>query len=106
MRRALFIHGEKAWNAAQPFISEFCTVQPYYRSYKGECSFEEVRRLHDDAQSLQVDVIIGVGGGKVLDLAKAVGNETNIDVILIQTIKLPYSLKTLGLSPNDEKPRP
>ncbi|MBM7704724.1 iron-containing alcohol dehydrogenase family protein [Metabacillus iocasae] len=86
IKKALFIHGQKSLEAAQPFLPHFHKVQTFYRRYQGECSLEEIKRLYHEARLLQVDVIIGVGGGKILDLAKAVGHEAQLEVVLIPTL--------------------
>lgn len=43
--------------------------------FNGEASKNEVNRIADQERSGNVDIVIGVGGGKTLDTAKAV-NET------------------------------
>jgi len=38
-------------------------------NYGGWCSFEAAEELAEKAQRLRVDEIVGVGGGKIMDLA-------------------------------------
>lgn len=40
--------------------------------FNGEASKNEVNRIADQERSSNVDIVIGVGGGKTLDTAKAV----------------------------------
>lgn len=40
--------------------------------FNGECSMNEINRLVDVVKEKQCDVVIGVGGGKIFDTAKAV----------------------------------
>lgn len=53
--------------------------------FNGECSRTEIKRQCDIASSLSAEVVIGVGGGKTLDAAKAVARESNLPVIICPT---------------------
>lgn len=55
-----------------------------YIYYGGECSWSNIDRVKKAA--IKYQVIIAVGGGKVLDTAKAAGEMLAIDVITIPTI--------------------
>ncbi|GAA0485820.1 iron-containing alcohol dehydrogenase family protein [Salinibacillus aidingensis] len=78
------IHGEKSWEAAKDYISLDNAV--VHVPYKGDCTHEEVARVADKLRNNEADAVIGVGGGKVLDLAKAAGDELDLPVILIPTL--------------------
>lgn len=83
-RQPMVIHGEKSWHNASHFFPAL--PSSIFEKYNGECSLQEIQRVAKIAQNQNRDVIIGVGGGKVLDLAKAAGNECNLSVILIPTL--------------------
>lgn len=51
-----------------------------------ECTSEEVERLAGLCKSEACDVVIGLGGGKALDTAKAVANDGLLPVITVPTI--------------------
>lgn len=53
--------------------------------FDGECCMKGIDRLAEEAKKLQCDVIVGIGGGKVLDTAKAVAHFTNLPVIIAPT---------------------
>lgn len=55
-------------------------------SFQGECSDEEVERLAGLVKEAGADVVIGIGGGKALDTAKATAHATDLPVIIVPTI--------------------
>lgn len=52
----------------------------------GECSEGEIERVAGIARQGDCDVIVGVGGGKVLDTAKAVAHGLDCPVVIVPTI--------------------
>ncbi|MCA0971392.1 iron-containing alcohol dehydrogenase family protein [Halobacillus litoralis] len=81
--KAGIIHGEKSMEAAAPYMPEL-NLETTYAIYGGDCTEGEVNRLSESL--VQNDVIIGIGGGKVLDLGKACANQLDVPVILIPTL--------------------
>lgn len=57
-----------------------------FESFRGECSKQEVSRLQTIVQENDIDVIVGVGGGKTLDTAKAVAYYSKLPVVIVPTI--------------------
>lgn len=57
-----------------------------YALFGGECTKGEISRLLDEAQAQGCDVIVGVGGGKILDTAKAVAYYAKLPVAIVPTI--------------------
>ncbi|MDC3415963.1 iron-containing alcohol dehydrogenase family protein [Aquibacillus salsiterrae] len=83
--KGMLIHGDLSWEAALPFFPRLETPLTKVR-YNRECTFQEVERISQIAHDQATDFILGVGGGKVMDIAKACGNETGLPVILIPTL--------------------
>ncbi len=54
-------------------------------AFSGECCMAEIERLTALAKQENADVIVGVGGGKVLDTAKAVAHFANLPVVIAPT---------------------
>ena len=82
--RALIVTGIKSWAAIDAFWPAMVDVQTERYTYGGECSFSEIERV--TTMMGDYDAIIGVGGGKVIDLAKAVANNVHKQVIVVPTL--------------------
>ena len=54
--------------------------------FGGECSQNEINRLQDVANSAKCSAILGIGGGKTLDTAKALAHFMNLPVAIVPTI--------------------
>lgn len=54
--------------------------------FRGECCESELARVHAVVVQQDVDVLIGMGGGKTIDAAKIVADRANIPVIVVPTI--------------------
>ena len=57
-----------------------------YEVFQGECCMTEINRIKEAAGSIGSDVIVGIGGGKILDTAKAVAYYMNKPVMIVPTI--------------------
>lgn len=53
--------------------------------FNGECSMIEINRLFDEYKDKKFDAIIGVGGGKTLDTAKALAAKYNLPKVCVPT---------------------
>lgn len=73
-------------NYKNEIISGFSSVKFEIEEFKGECSKNEINRLNEKVKSSNLDVVIGVGGGKALDTAKAVAYKLGLHVIIVPTI--------------------
>lgn len=68
----------------ESFKAVDCEVEFDY--FNGECSKNEINRLSDIVKGKGCDLVIGVGGGKIFDTAKAVAYYNNTPVVICPTI--------------------
>ncbi len=54
--------------------------------FGGECSEEELERIADLIRRQKADVMVGMGGGKVIDTAKIAADRAGIPVIVVPTV--------------------
>ena len=55
-------------------------------TFQGECSQNEIARLLDILKNENCHGVVGIGGGKTLDTAKAVAHYAKVPVIIVPTI--------------------
>lgn len=86
---ALIVSGNSARTQLQDtwkktFAEEGCGLGIH--SFGGECSLAEISRIRQAAETFAAKVIIGAGGGKVLDAARATAAELCIPFVSCPTI--------------------
>ncbi|MGB3683137.1 MAG: glycerol dehydrogenase [Rubrobacteraceae bacterium] len=54
--------------------------------FGGECSPEEIERVSDAASKSGADAVVGIGGGKTMDTAKAVAHPAGLPLVIAPTI--------------------
>ncbi len=94
--RELERYGEKGFVICDPFVTEnlLPDFDPYMRDgiqvsiekFGGECSDEEIQRLLELVKITDSDFIVGLGGGKTIDTAKAVAYEASLPVAILPTL--------------------
>ena len=89
--------GQKALAIADDFVTNLVGEQVtesfaqakgqlVLENFNGECSRPEIDRLIELATANESEVIIGIGGGKTLDTAKAIAFYRNVPVVVVPTI--------------------
>lgn len=57
-----------------------------YEVFNGECSKNEINRIMEACKAAGCEVIVGIGGGKILDTAKAAAYYLQLPVVIVPTI--------------------
>ncbi|MCQ4637924.1 glycerol dehydrogenase [Anaerovorax odorimutans] len=57
-----------------------------YEAFNGECCKTEINRIMEACKSAGCDVIVGIGGGKIHDTAKAAAHYLELPVVIVPTI--------------------
>lgn len=84
----LIISDSLVWSLTNKDINESfksSEISYKYEEFNGEASENEIARLSQIAKENNINVIIGVGGGKTLDTAKAISDDLNSPVIIVPT---------------------
>ncbi|MCA6221295.1 glycerol dehydrogenase [Photorhabdus antumapuensis] len=61
-------------------------ITRHFELFGGECSRNEIKHLSDILKKHECQAVIGIGGGKVQDTAKAVAYESRLPVLIAPTI--------------------
>jgi glycerol dehydrogenase len=86
-KNVFVLTSKTAWKAAGETLKQgLGDLSVTAESFGGECSKVEIKRIQDMAEAAGADVIIGFGGGKTLDAAKAVAYYLKIPVAIIPSI--------------------
>ncbi|NBD31683.1 MAG: iron-containing alcohol dehydrogenase, partial [Cyanobacteria bacterium] len=87
-QRPLIIGGDRALNLVQPFLNpilqEHDLTAISASHYPDSCE-ESQQKLQEKVAMHQADLIIGVGGGKALDMAKLVAFQCDLPIVTIPT---------------------
>ncbi len=84
----LIVGGKTALSVARPkmekSVEEYCQTVCWVE-HRGTCNHPAAQALAQQAQQQGLDVVVGVGGGVLMDLAKLVGDYAGLPVINIPT---------------------
>ncbi|MBC7106999.1 MAG: glycerol dehydrogenase [Firmicutes bacterium] len=86
---ALVTGGRTALSVAREAVAAGLAAQGIkatFEPFRGECCRSEIDRIREAATRAGANVIVGVGGGKVIDTAKAVAHYMGVPVVIVPTI--------------------
>lgn len=87
--KGLVLGGKRGLGTVRSAIKESFTksnIGLRVEEFAGECSKQEIDRIVDIVNQEGLNVIIGIGGGKALDTAKAVAHYAKLPVVIVPTI--------------------
>lgn len=87
-KKIFVLAGPNGWEATrEQLASSMKSTGITYRVeiHDGQCSFEAARRFADMARSFGAEEIVGVGGGRIMDLSKCVADEAALGCVTIPT---------------------
>lgn len=89
IKKVLFLHGTKSLEKAEKYLPDLPAhgFHVIDITFNGECSNNEIDRVIQLLKNENADAIIGLGGGKVMDTAKAAAYKAGcVPVILLPTM--------------------
>lgn len=87
--KSLLIADEMVWGIIGDRVKaslKKAEVEFHYEKFKGEASSNEITRLAEIARKAGTHVVVGLGGGKTLDTAKAIADELKQNVVIVPTV--------------------
>lgn len=84
--KAMIVAGGTATREIIPQVKTALGTNCMVEVFGGECTAREVSRITGLAKSGRCDVVVALGGGKVIDTVKAVANDLQAKTIIVPTI--------------------
>ncbi|WP_405099688.1 glycerol dehydrogenase [Oceanobacillus sp. FSL H7-0719] len=87
-KKALILSDEVVWGiTGEQIQTSFNKVKLDYHfvEFNGEASINEINRVVEEGKQVHADILVGVGGGKTLDTAKAIADGLDIGIVIVPT---------------------
>src|SRR5699024_6609458 len=88
-KNALLLCDDTVWQiVGERFQNDLITAgeKVYHVPFNGEASLQEIERVSEIGRKEGTTVVIGLGGGKTIDAAKAIGDKLDIAVAIVPTV--------------------
>lgn len=85
-QKPLIISDDIVWNITSEAVKksfESENIEYHFVNFNGEASLNEVDRIVEEGRAQVVDLVIGLGGGKLIDTAKAVADGLDVRVAIV-----------------------
>ena len=105
-RSAMIIAGNTAFSVAGDRVLASlhqAGIDTHVSLYSGQCTMEQANLFADEAKRLSADLIVGVGGGRIMDLSKAAARAAGLPVITVPTLSAtsaPYTHMSVMYTPD------
>lgn len=87
-KNILIVHGTVSWEKTKPKMKFLETIEQnvLYHKYTGECSYYGADLIAQIVEENDIDFIIGVGGGKLVDLVGYAAHICNVKYGVVPTL--------------------
>lgn len=101
----LIVTGEKSFEAVKKSLLKILIDKKYIvTKYQGECSYSHANEIINTIKNENIDLVLGVGGGKAIDTAKIVASKLEKDIFVVPTISSTCAgTSALSVVYNDDK---
>lgn len=88
IKKVLIVHGTVSWKKARPFLKGLYNSGTIIHEYlfSGEASSAAIEKLVRQIEEEEVDAVLAVGGGKIMDTVKYAAYKAKVDAVMIPTL--------------------